>query len=274
MDSSTILLSLISACIGTFGGAYAFYRFENRKFKKVRDIAIKALDIFQKYGEKNKTYEEASSDFNTSLSISEKRAVVVALSKLGVPFDFSKIERFSVKDIPLLSEEIHLEDIKSMRDQIKSGNCDSLFFMDVEQTFGKEFRIRKFRENAVKYVDKVLRLSTIDFNKNIVTFPENWYKDFSFSDRLNLLVIKEVIVDPEFFDSKTSNPNKEKLDNLVQDILSGYLDQYLLSEYYTFKNIKEQQDFAREARYSLQMQNSRIQESVNLNASSDNKPVT
>lgn len=50
-------------------------------------MAVKALDIFKEYAQHKKSYADSANEFNTKLNVSEKRAVVVALHKLGVPFE-------------------------------------------------------------------------------------------------------------------------------------------------------------------------------------------
>ena len=55
MDSifSNISITIFTAIISGFLGAWFQYWFQNRKVNKVRGIAIKALKIFQGYAKKN-----------------------------------------------------------------------------------------------------------------------------------------------------------------------------------------------------------------------------
>lgn len=78
----TIISGTIGAIIGTYGGAFFLNYWQNRKIRKIRNIAIKALKIILEY--KKKSFSNAENQFNT-LTISEKRAVIVALHKLGLP---------------------------------------------------------------------------------------------------------------------------------------------------------------------------------------------
>ena len=99
-----ILTASIGALIGTFGGAWFLYRRQEDKIENVRLIAIKALKIFLEYAKQKKSFVEASSEFNTKINVSEKRAIVVALHKLGVPFepptnDILNIKRLNFKDV-------------------------------------------------------------------------------------------------------------------------------------------------------------------------------
>lgn len=80
-----VLLALLSAFLGGYFGAWFQHSFQNRKVNKVRKIAIKALDVFCRYAKQGQTFDKATSEFNNSLDVVEKRAVLVALCKLGIP---------------------------------------------------------------------------------------------------------------------------------------------------------------------------------------------
>lgn len=87
MDSilSNISITILTAIISGFLGVWFQYWFQNRKVNKVRGIAIKALKIFQGYAKKKQTFDMVASEFNNKIDIVEKRAVLVALCKLGIP---------------------------------------------------------------------------------------------------------------------------------------------------------------------------------------------
>ena len=91
------LTALVGGLIGTYGGARFLNLREDYKMKKVRAIAIKALDVIKKYSKQS--YMNAESDFNTSLSITEKRMVIVALHKLGIPMGVPANEVFDIRKI-------------------------------------------------------------------------------------------------------------------------------------------------------------------------------
>ena len=48
-------------------------------------IAIKALNVFSRYAKQGQTFDMAAPEFNNTLDVVEKRAVLVALCKLGIP---------------------------------------------------------------------------------------------------------------------------------------------------------------------------------------------
>lgn len=105
----TIISGAIGAIIGTFGGVFLLDYWQNRKNREIRDTAIKALRIFLDYHKKS--FIEAESQFNT-LTNSEKRSMIVALHKLGIPMGFATNEVFDICHIRFLDRIIDKEDIK------------------------------------------------------------------------------------------------------------------------------------------------------------------
>lgn len=81
----TLLSGAIGAGIGTYLGSHFSAQKQERRNKEIRNIAIKALNIIKKYSGKGNTYDMAEADFNTSLSVAEKRIFMVSLHKLGIP---------------------------------------------------------------------------------------------------------------------------------------------------------------------------------------------
>ena len=70
---------IIAALIGTYGGAFFLGKHKEVKIEKVRAIALKALMVLRKYSKQ--FFRNAENDFNTSLSLVEKRTILVALHK-------------------------------------------------------------------------------------------------------------------------------------------------------------------------------------------------
>ena len=83
-----ILVPILTAVLGGWVGAFFGSKYrkneELEEKEKIRSIAIKALNIIKSYSKKS--YREAEGEFNKSLSIAEKRTIIVALHKLGIPF--------------------------------------------------------------------------------------------------------------------------------------------------------------------------------------------
>ena len=84
-DWIDILIPILAALLGGFVGAWFQNLFLQHKTNKVRKIAIRGLRVFKKYAKDGQTYDTAAADFNNELNVVEKRAVLVALCKLGIP---------------------------------------------------------------------------------------------------------------------------------------------------------------------------------------------
>ena len=62
-----ITTALASALIGTYFGTFFLAKREENKVKKVRAIAIRALEIIKGYAKYNGTYNKACQELNTKL---------------------------------------------------------------------------------------------------------------------------------------------------------------------------------------------------------------
>lgn len=122
-----LISGTIGALIGTYGGSYFLQWKQEKKIKNVRSMAVKALNIFKEYAQHKKSYADATNEFNTKLNVSEKRAVVVALHKLGVPFEMPTKDTLNIKNIRLKEVPIDRDEIAAMIVQIDKGNCDNQF---------------------------------------------------------------------------------------------------------------------------------------------------
>lgn len=232
----TIISGTIGAIIGTYGGTFFLNYWQNRKTRSIRNIAIKALKIFLDYPKKS--YTEAEHQFNT-LSYSGKRAVIVALHKLGVPMGLATNEVFDIKNIHFLDRIIDKEEIEGMIAQIKKGSCDNLFYMDVESYFTTNFRILAKRNAARKYVNEVLSKSTVNLQEMQMTSPQNWVSLFTFGEYKIIQAFREQVNDNYFFDAN-GYPNKEKIGSLLNDIDLGLWDEYLCWSFESYQNVKSQ----------------------------------
>lgn len=79
-----VFSALLAAFLGGYFGAWFQHSFQNRNVNKVRKIAIKALDVFSRYAKQGQAFDKEASEFNNSLDVVEKRAILVALCKLGI----------------------------------------------------------------------------------------------------------------------------------------------------------------------------------------------
>ena len=95
----SLLAGAIGALIGTFFGTYFLARRQENKIDKVRNIAIKGLNIIKGYAKDNKTFSAANNEFNNKINIAEKRAILVAMHKLGIPIINTEKDTFNIKEI-------------------------------------------------------------------------------------------------------------------------------------------------------------------------------
>lgn len=239
-----ILTAAIGALIGTFGGAWFLYRRQEDKIENVRLIAIKALKIFLEYAKQKKSFVEASSEFNTKINVSEKRAIVVALHKLGVPFepptnDILNIKRLNFKDVVIDKDEI-----KTMISQINKGNCDNHFYTDIESYFTSNLRLNAVRNAGKKYVKEVLANSCIDkSNSNVIINPDGWSKRLTPGELQTILVLRHQLANTDYF-LTNGNADLEKIKILIREIEIGLWDNYLFYDYDAFMNIRAQSSLA------------------------------
>ncbi|MEE1298323.1 MAG: hypothetical protein UHE62_06295 [Muribaculaceae bacterium] len=239
-----ILTAAIGALIGTFGGAWFLYRRQEDKIENVRLIAIKALKIFLEYAKQKQSFVEASSEFNTKINVSEKRAIVVALHKLGVPFepptnDILNIKRLNFKDVVIDKDEI-----KTMISQINKGNCDNHFYTDIESYFTSNLRLNAVRNAGKKYVKEVLANSCIDkSNSNVIINPDDWSKRLTPGELQTILVLRHQLANTDYF-LTNGNADLEKIKILIREIEIGLWDNYLFYDYDAFMNIRAQSSLA------------------------------
>ena len=107
----TLISGAIGAIIGTYGGALFAAKRQEKHIKELRQVAIKALKIFQKYARNRQTYDVAASEFNNALSIAEKRVFIVALHKLGIPILATPDSKFDIQNIVFEKREIDKDEI-------------------------------------------------------------------------------------------------------------------------------------------------------------------
>ena len=151
---ATLFVGIFSAFAGTFLGAVLLNHLQKSNMRKNRGTAVKALKILKKYD--TKKYGEAKSQFNIELSISEKRAVLVLLHKMGIPIQIPASNKFDIKDIEFADITIDGKEINGIIDQVKGGYCDMLIFNDVEAYFTSNIRVSAVRNTGEKYVKEVL----------------------------------------------------------------------------------------------------------------------
>ncbi|EHS6170551.1 hypothetical protein KWA75_001973, partial [Salmonella enterica] len=107
MDWDKFLPGIIAVIVSVmFSTIISIYR-DKTKNNGVRHIAIKSLELFISYAKSNKTFKTAENDFNNKFSIPEKRAILVALHKIGVPVTTPSTSLFNISTVEFLSEIIN-----------------------------------------------------------------------------------------------------------------------------------------------------------------------
>lgn len=256
MDTNTILLSaltaLIGAFIGTFGGAFLINWKNESKIKKVRKVAIKGLEVIKKYAKNNGTYNNTKDDFNITLNIAEKRAILVCLHKLGVPIEIPVGNKFEIKNIQFSSKYIDKNEIEDMKTQIDKGHCDNLFFMDVDRYFIENTRIKTIRDIGRKFVKECMSETKYNPENMTCTFPPNWIDKFSYGELQRVLVFKSEVMYSGYFNND-GKPNTAKINQLMQEIDDGLWDEYLQWDYNAYRNLLAQKQSAEAVGNMLRM---------------------
>lgn len=223
-------------------------------------MAIKALNIFNEYAQQKKIYAEAACEFNTKLSISEKRAVVVALHKLGVPFETLTNDIFDIKNIRFKDVVIDKDEIITMIVQINKGNCDNFFFMDIESYFTSNLRLNAVRNVGKKYVEEVHAKSYIEKEKPYTIMnPLDWYKQFTPGELQTILVLRTQLSNTDYF-SQNGQADPKKIKDLIREIEIGLWDNYLFYDYESFMNVRAQHNLADVVQNMIMMNQQQVNE--------------
>ena len=214
------LTALVGGLIGTYGGARFLNLREDYKMKKVRAIAIKALEVIKKYSKQS--YMNAESDFNTSLSITEKRMVIVALHKLGIPMGVPANEVFDIRKIHFLDKVIDKDEIDGIAFQIEKGYCDNLFYQDPDTYFAVNYTMFAMRNAGKKYVKEILSKMVINPETKKFKEPMNdLSRIFTLGEFKAIQVLREQV-------------------RLIKDIDMGLWDSYLMWNYEAYQSVMMQ----------------------------------
>ncbi len=237
-----LISGAIGALIGTYGGSFFLHWKQEKKIKNVRAMAVKALDVFKAYAKKS--YIETVSEFNNKLTISEKRAIVVALHKIGVPFEMPTKDAFDVRNLRLKDIVIDKDEIDGMIQQIEKGNCDNLFFEDIESYFTSNLRLNAVRNVGKKYVEETLSKSYLRRGTpDQIVRPDDWYKSYTPGELQTIFVLSKQLANSSYFLSD-GKIDREKIGVLIREIEIGLWDTYLFWEYESYQNIRAQYDLA------------------------------
>ena len=153
-----IIITLISGAVGAWIGTYYGTQFSAKKQeqrnKDLRNMAIKGLNILRKYSGKGNTYDMAEAEFNNSLSVAEKRVFIVALHKLGIPILATSFTKFDIQCIHFEKNIIDRDEVSAIINQMESGYCDRLFYIDPETYFSDNIRLNTLRSISKRWINE------------------------------------------------------------------------------------------------------------------------
>lgn len=241
MDWMTAVTSIASAFIGVFLGAFLLKHFSDKKIKYVRNTAISCLKNIKGYCKKDNNYQSAQGEFNNTFSIADKRSVLVALHKIGVPIEFASGQSFDIKNISFLPERIDSSEIEGMISQIRSGQCDHLFFLDPDSYFKEDGSARKKRAIAIKFIDNVMK-DAIGKNEEDgfwLRYPEGWHTYFSPGEMNIIGVFKKKLCHPYYY-KLDGQVKTAELEKLKEEVRLGLWDFYLSWDVEAFENMNSQ----------------------------------
>lgn len=242
-DWIEILIPILAALLGGFFGAWFQNMFLLHKTNKVRNIAIRGLRVFKKYAKDGQTYDTATSDFNNELNIVEKRAVLVALCKLGLPVVKPVDNVFDIAHIRFEHVVISKETLYLMEEQINKGNCDTMFFADVDEYFSSNSRLYAIRAVAKKYVDIDLSKCKLEKNNQLINHPGLATNLFT-PGELNVLYVFRYHTNLDTYFDGTGNAIQSKMQQLKKEIDLGLWDTYLFWDWEAYQSVRNQNNMA------------------------------
>ena len=170
-------------------------------------MAIKAINLFSKYAKKEGTFNLAEQEFNSCISLAEKRTILVALHKLGIPVIVKPDSDFSIEKVSFDCIKIDRDELTAISNQIE------------------------------RWTREVLFNSSFDKETNTVYYPNNWFEKYSWGEKLALAVFKVRVSLNEYFDEEGIIA-KSKIDQLLKEIDRGLWDNCLCWDIEAYQNIQ------------------------------------
>lgn len=229
--------------IGAIIGATINNFLSKKQTNQTRNTAIKALRVIKKYAIKGNTFKNSCDEFNREFTLAEKRAILVALEKLGIPIHYTYANPFNIRKISFSEIEIDDFEINGMISQIKKGNCDKFFFSDVDEHFNHGMIIKSLRQIAKTYLNEILGKSFIKKENGKLTriYPAEYLTKFTIGERNVLLTFAEQLLEvSELTFDEGGRPKEEQISSLVKDVEIGLWDRSLLWDYRAYSNMNIQ----------------------------------
>jgi len=238
---ATVILSAIAACVGTALGAGMVVYLQGRKSKAVRKTAISALTLLKEYADtKTPKYTDAQNAFNIKFNMAQKRSMLVALHKIGVPIEIPVSGLSAIENVYFSDKKILTKEIDEMIEQINNGSCDNLYFTDVDIYFSEGLRRKAMRETAKKFVNEIMKKSSLNMGNSIVDY-HGLINNLTVGEFNVIAVFRIETYRREFYDI-SGNANIQSMDELVREIERGLWDRYLGWDYDSYMNNKLQRD--------------------------------
>lgn len=149
---------------------------------------------------------------------------------------------FNIKRITFSQEKIDSKEINDMISQVKSGNCDHLFFSDPEIHFNKDNKINAMRSLAKEFVENVLKMSSIvvgDDNTYVRNLPNEWLSRAS-PGEVNVLLVFISKTNNDAYYNADRKADLNKMNSLIKEIDLGLWDTYLLWDNSAYQNMNKQ----------------------------------
>ena len=243
MNDATIWISsitgLVGAIIGAVGSPWLISFLNNSGNRKVRKLCVKALEILKKKGK----FSSAKNEFNSGMTTSEKRAILVCLHKIGVPIAATLNGKFNFNDVTFLDNEVIQSEIQLMKQQVNDGICDNYFFMDADKYFSENLIIETRRSIAKKYVNEVMTKTTMT-DTTTFSSKNDWGSIFTQGELNVIWFFRKYTASPFYYNEKTKIMEECKRDNLIKEIDIGLWDNYLQWDNQAFENMIAQKNAA------------------------------
>jgi hypothetical protein len=149
-DMMTFGVGVLTAFIGTWGGAWVIIKRQEAGRKYPRQLLLEILETLKGYD----TYRLAENHFNNRSTV-EKKAVLVPLKNLGIPLRIDVIDdSYDVEHVHFDDKAVDKRAIEKMCDFVKRGLCDDLFFKEIGADFyNASPKIILARDLAIRFLD-------------------------------------------------------------------------------------------------------------------------
>ena len=241
IEWDSFLSGAVGALIGTGFGAILIHWLSRGSTRAVRKLAKSALDVFSDFAKNGQKYADAAKTFNNKFNIAQKRAVMVALHKVGLPIVIPEDGSFEYANVKFEKSTIDKDFVADMKNNIKKAYCDEYFYEDFSAYISKDARINAMRKIAVRYVNEVLAKSSLDENKN-VHYPDNWLSKFSLGEKRTIYVLHKTVLDESYY--AQGLPLDSQMQKLINEINVGIWDSVLQTDYIAYENMINQKNLA------------------------------